>query len=57
MPKEARRALGLVTGDTFAFAIQGGEVRVIRTPVEGDETFASFSEWASEADRAGYADL
>lgn len=30
LPKEVRRALGLAPGDTFAFAIQGGEVRMIR---------------------------
>lgn len=57
LPKEARRALGLAPGDTFAFAIQGDDVRVIRAPAEGDDPFACFTEWASEADRAGYADL
>ena len=57
LPKEAREALGLTPGDTFAFAIQGDDVRVIRAPAEGDDPFACFTEWASEADRAGYADL
>ncbi len=57
LPKEARRALGLAPGDTFAFAIRGDDVRVIRAPAEGDDPFACFTEWASEADRSGYADL
>ena len=57
LPKEARQALGLKPGDSFAFVIDGAEVRVVRLPAEGDDPFACFSEWASEADRRGYADL
>jgi antitoxin PrlF len=57
LPKEARQALGLKPGDTFAFVIDGMEVRITRAPAEGDDPFACFSEWASEADRKGYADL
>ena len=57
LPKEARKALGLKPGDSFAFLIEGPEVRVVRLPAEGDDPFACFSEWASEADRKGYADL
>ena len=57
LPKEARQALGLKPGDNFAFIIEGAEVRVVRLPAEGDDPFACFSEWASEADRKGYADL
>ena len=57
LPKEAREALGLKPGDAFAFVIKGGDVRLIRAPAEGDDPFACFTEWASEADRKGYADL
>jgi antitoxin PrlF len=57
LPREARQALGLKPGDSFAFVIDGAEVRVVRLPAEGDDPFACFSEWASEADRKGYADL
>jgi antitoxin PrlF len=57
LPKEARRALGLKPGDYFAFVIDGEDVRVIRAPAEGDDPFACFSEWASDADQKGYADL
>ena len=45
LPKEARQAVGLKPGDSFAFVI------------DGDDPFACFSEWASSADRKGYADL
>jgi antitoxin PrlF len=57
LPKEARQALGLKPGDSFAFVIDGDDVRVIRAPADGDDPFACFSEWASSADRKGYADL
>lgn len=57
LPREARLALGLKPGDSFAFAIDGDDVRVIRAPTDGDDPFACFSEWASDADRKGYADL
>jgi AbrB family looped-hinge helix DNA binding protein len=57
LPREARQALGLKPGDSFAFVIDGEDVRVIRAPAEGEDPFACFQEWASEADRTGYADL
>ena len=57
LPKEAREALGLKPGDAFAFVIEGNDVRVIRAPAEGNGPFTCFSEWASEADRKGYANL
>ena len=57
LPKEARQALGLKPGDSFAFVIDGEDIRVVRAPAEGDDPFACFSEWASDADRKGYADL
>jgi antitoxin PrlF len=57
LPKPVREALGLRPGDEFAFVIRDGEVRVVRAPPEGDDPFACFTEWASEADRKGYADL
>ena len=57
LPKEARKALGLKPGGTFAFVIDGTDVRVVRVPSEGNDPFACFSEWASDADTKGYADL
>ena len=57
LPKPVREVLGLRPGDEFAFVIRDGEVRVVRAPAEGDDPFACFTEWASVADRKGYADL
>jgi antitoxin PrlF len=57
VPKPVRDALGLKPGDEFAFVIHGHEVKIIPAPAEGDDPFACFTEWASEADRKGYADL
>lgn len=57
LPKPVREVLGLEPGDEFAFEIEAGEVRVVRLPPAGDDPFATFTEWASEADRKGYAEL
>ena len=57
LPKAVREALSLKPGDQFAFVIRDREVRLIRAPAEGDDPFACFSEWASDADRKGYANL
>jgi len=57
MPKPVRKVLGIAPGDDFAFLIQDGEVKVVRATPEEDNPFACFTEWASEADRKGYADL
>lgn len=57
LPKEVRQSLGLKPGDSFAFVIAGADIRVVRTAAEGGDPFVTFSEWASEADRKGYADL
>jgi antitoxin PrlF len=57
LPKEARQALGLKRGDSFAFLIDGDDIRLVRAPAEGHDPFAAFSEWTSDADRKGYTDL
>jgi antitoxin PrlF len=57
LPKRVREVLGLEPGDEFAFVIGDDEVRVVRVPAPGDDPFACFTEWASEADRKGYAGL
>lgn len=57
VPKAVREALGLSPGDEFAFVIRGDEVKLVRVPAAGEDPFACFTEWASEADRKGYAEL
>jgi antitoxin PrlF len=57
MPTEACQALGLKPGDSFAFLIDGEDIHVVRAPAEGEDPFACFTEWASDADRKGYGDL
>ncbi len=57
LPKPVRDVLGLKPGDEFAFVIRGDEVKVVPAPAGGEDPFACFTEWASEADRKSYADL
>jgi antitoxin PrlF len=58
IPLPVRHALRLTPGDELAYTIEGD--RVILTKGEKavtDDPFATFSEWSSEADMVGYADL
>jgi antitoxin PrlF len=55
IPAPVREALGLAPGDRIVWRIVAG--RVILARVEADDPFAAFTEWASDADAAGYADL
>ena len=57
LPKEVLKALRLKPGDAVTFVINGDDVRVVCAPTEGDGPFACFSEWSSDADRRGYANL
>jgi antitoxin PrlF len=58
IPLPVRNALHLAGGDEIVYSIEGNRVvltKANREPV--DDPFAAFSEWSSEADRQGYADL
>lgn len=57
-PKNVRKELKLQAGDMLGFELMDGYVivRKARRP-HGDDPFATFEEWASEADRHTYADL
>ena len=58
IPQAIRTALRLRTGDEIAYAIEGDRVILTRASTETvDDPFATFGEWASEADREAYADL
>jgi antitoxin PrlF len=57
VPQAVRTALGLKVGDEIAYVIEQGRVVLTRrsgTP-EGDDPFATFSEWESAQDAQAYA--
>jgi antitoxin PrlF len=56
IPAPVRKALGLREGDLVTYRIEEG--RVIMTRAEpAEDPFATFTEWASPADRDGYAEF
>lgn len=58
IPAPVRTALHLQAGDQLLYSIEGD--RVILTKADRgavDDPFATFDEWASDADRQAYADL
>jgi antitoxin PrlF len=59
IPQAVRAALGLRAGDEVAYHIDGDRVVLTRArPAQGvEDPFATFTEWASDADRDGYADF
>jgi antitoxin PrlF len=58
IPQAIRTALKLKEGDQIVYAIEGERVIMTRYRNESTENpFASFNEWASEADRESYAGL
>jgi antitoxin PrlF len=58
IPQAIRTALRLREGDEIAYAIEGDHVILTRAPgAEVDDPFATFGEWASNADREAYAGL
>ena len=58
IPQPVRAALHLKDGDSIAYAIEDGRVVLTRVPTEArDDPFATFSEWASDADRRAYGSL
>lgn len=58
IPQPVREALRLRPGDEIAYQIQGDRVILSKArTAPADDPFATFSEWETEADRAGYDDL
>jgi len=58
IPQPVRAALHLRVGDEIVYQIEGERVILTRAPlVPVDDPFATFGEWDSEADHAGYATL
>lgn len=58
VPQPVRAALKLTKGDELIYEIEGDKVIITKWkgPI-GDDPFALFDEWNSEADRKGYANL
>jgi antitoxin PrlF len=58
IPQAIRSALRLREGDEIAYAIEGDRVILTRAMSEAvDDPFATFGEWASDADREAYGEL
>ncbi|MBI4538415.1 MAG: type II toxin-antitoxin system PrlF family antitoxin [Gemmatimonadetes bacterium] len=58
IPLPVREALRLRVGDEVMYHIEGDRVVLTKAPsVPGDDPFATFAEWDSEADREAYAEL
>lgn len=58
IPQPVRAALRLRVGDEIVYQIEGERVILTKAlSVAAEDPFATFSEWNSEADRKGYADL
>lgn len=58
IPQPIRSLLKLREGDELAYSIEDGRVILTRAvQILPDDPFATFSEWASDADAKGYADL
>jgi bifunctional DNA-binding transcriptional regulator/antitoxin component of YhaV-PrlF toxin-antitoxin module len=59
VPKAVREALNVGPGDQIGYMIQAGRVvlTAVRKPPTQEDPFACFDEWASDADKEGYASL
>jgi antitoxin PrlF len=59
IPQPVRTALGLREGDEVAYQIDGDRVVLTKARPAGfaEDPFVTFTEWDSDADREGYADL
>lgn len=57
LPKQVREALDLTPGDTLVYRVQGQTVAIARAVPDAELTFATFVEWADEADALAYANL
>ena len=52
IPREVREQLGLKPGDTLRYCVTDDGVLLDKAPAnEADDPFATFSEWANEAER------
>jgi antitoxin PrlF len=57
LPRAVRAELGINPGDTLRYRLTEQGVLIDKAPSESDDPFATFSEWASEADEKAYGEL
>jgi AbrB family looped-hinge helix DNA binding protein len=57
IPREIREQLKLKPGDTLRYRVTAAGVVLDKATEAGDDPFATFSEWASEADEKAYDKL
>ena len=57
LPSAVRAKLGVKPGDTLRYRLTEQGVLIDMAPSEADDPFATFSEWASEADEKAYGSL
>jgi AbrB family looped-hinge helix DNA binding protein len=57
IPREVREQLKLKPGDTLRYRVTDNGILLDKATEGGDDPFASFSEWTSEADEAAYDKL
>lgn len=57
IPFPVRQALHLAEGDELAYQIEDDRVVLTKVQRRGEDPFATFDEWSSEADTSAYADL
>ncbi len=57
LPRAVRARLGVKPGDTLRYRLTEQGVLIDKAAAETDDPFASFSEWAGEADEKAFAKL
>jgi antitoxin PrlF len=57
IPREVREQLKLKPGDTLRYRMTEDGILLDKATETGDDPFAAFSEWTSEADEKAYGKL
>lgn len=57
LPRAVHERLRLRPGDTLRYRLTGDGILLDKATEAGDEPFAAFSEWTSEADEKAYGEL
>ena len=57
LPRAVRNELGINPGDTLRYRLTEQGILIDKAQSEADDSFATFSEWSSEADEKAYGGL